>query len=54
MLRAAFALLILAVVAAALGFGELAGTSSYLARILFVLFLVLALVGFVAGRRVRT
>lgn len=53
MLRAAFLFLILAVVAALLGFTGIAGTSSYIAQVLFVVFLVLFLVGLLAGQRVR-
>jgi len=53
MLRAAFAFLLLAIVAALLGFTGIAGTSSSIAQILFVVFLVLFLVGLIAGHRVR-
>lgn len=50
MLQAAFAFLILALLAGVLGFSGLAGTSSSIAQILFGVFLVLFLVGLVMGR----
>ena len=53
MLRAAIAFLILAIVAALLGFTGIADTSWYIAQILFVVLLVLFLFGLAAGRRVR-
>ncbi len=53
MLRAAFAFLILALIAAVLGFSGLAGTSSSIAQLLFGVFLVLFLVGLVIGRPAR-
>jgi len=53
MLRAAFAFLILAVIAGCLDLTGLAGTASYIAKVLFVVFLVLFVLGLVAGRRVR-
>jgi len=53
MLRAAVAFLILAIVAALLGFTRIAGTSSYIAQVLFMMSLVLFVLGLLAGRRVR-
>jgi uncharacterized membrane protein YtjA (UPF0391 family) len=51
MLRAAAGFLILAIVAAAFGMGFIAGISTQIAWILFVVFLVLALLSLVTGRR---
>jgi uncharacterized membrane protein YtjA (UPF0391 family) len=45
---------IVAVVAAILGFGVLAASAAALAKLLFVIFLVLALVSLALGRRVPT
>ena len=53
MLSAAVAFLILALIAGVLGFSVLAGTASSIAQILFVVFLVLFVIGLVAGRRVQ-
>jgi uncharacterized membrane protein YtjA (UPF0391 family) len=53
MLGAAIGLLILALIAAVLGFGGIAGAAAGLAKIAFFVFLVLAVVGFFMGR-VRT
>jgi len=46
MLRWAIIFLIIALVAAVLGFGVIAGVSSNIAWILFVVFLVLAVIAF--------
>lgn len=43
MLRYAIIFLVIAVIAAALGFGTLAGTAAMVAKVLFVVFLALAL-----------
>jgi uncharacterized membrane protein YtjA (UPF0391 family) len=43
--------LIVALVAAVLGFGALAGTMAWIAQVLFVVFLVLFLVSLVTGMR---
>lgn len=51
MLNWALTFLVLALVAAVLGFGGIAADSAYIAKILFLVFLVLALVGFLTGRR---
>ena len=54
MLQAAIALLITSLIAAVLGFGNIAGESANLAKIAFFVFLVLAVLSFVFGRRGRT
>jgi len=54
MLNWAFSFLILALVAAVFGFGGIAADSAYIAKILFVVFLVLGLVSFITGRRIST
>jgi uncharacterized membrane protein YtjA (UPF0391 family) len=51
MLNAAVLFLIIALVAAVLGFGGIAGTAAGIAKILFFVFLVLALISFLTGRR---
>ncbi len=43
--------LIVAIIAAALGFGGLAGTAASIAQICFVIFLVMFLVSIISGRR---
>jgi len=43
--------LILALVAGALGFGVIAGTAALIAKVLFVVFLVLFVASFLRGRR---
>ena len=53
MLGWALTFLIIALIAAALGFGGLAGASVGIAKILFVVFLVLFVVSLIAGRSVR-
>ena len=52
MLSWSVAFFIVAVVAAILGFGVLAASAAALAKLLFVIFLVLALVSLALGRRV--
>ena len=52
MLRLALAFFLLAIFAAVLGFGGLAGALSGLAQIAFVLFLVIAVLSLLFGRRV--
>ncbi|MBS0659981.1 MAG: DUF1328 domain-containing protein [Verrucomicrobia bacterium] len=47
MLHYAIVFLIVAIIAAVLGFGALAGTAAWIAKVLFVVFLVIALLGFV-------
>ena len=53
MLSYALLFFIIAIIAAALGFGGLAGTSATIAKVLFVVFLVLFLISLVTGRRPR-
>ena len=43
--------LIIAIVAALLGFGLVAGTAATIAKLLFIVFLVLFVVSLVSGRR---
>jgi uncharacterized membrane protein YtjA (UPF0391 family) len=50
MLYYALVFLMISLVAAALGFGGIAGTAAEFSRILFVVFLVLFVVSLVAGR----
>ncbi|HEY3756497.1 MAG TPA: DUF1328 domain-containing protein [Opitutaceae bacterium] len=52
MLRYAIIFLIIALIAAALGFGNIAGAASEIARILFFVFLVCFIVALLFGRRV--
>ena len=52
MLYYALVFLLIAVVAAALGFGGIAGTATEFARVLFFVFLVLFVVSLIAGRAV--
>jgi len=58
MLRYALIFFVVALIAAVLGFGELAGAATSIALLLFwvfvVLFLVSLIVGLVSGRNVRT
>ncbi len=51
MLRWALMFLVVALVAALFGFTDVAGTSMFAAKILFFVFLVLALISFLSGRR---
>jgi len=51
MLRLAITFLILALVAAVLGFGNFAGDLAWIAKILIMVFAVLAVLSFVMGRR---
>jgi uncharacterized membrane protein YtjA (UPF0391 family) len=51
MLRWAVIFLVVALIAAVLGFGGIAGDAAYFAKILFFLFLVLFVVSLVFGRR---
>jgi len=53
MLSWALTFLVIAVIAAFLGFGVIAGTAATLAKILFFVFLVLFVVALVSGRRVK-
>jgi len=51
MLRWAILFLIVALVAAVFGFGGIAADAAWIAKILFVVFLILFVVSFVMGRR---
>ncbi len=51
MLRYALIFLIVAIVAGVLGFGVVEGTAAWIAKVLFVVFLVLFVIGLVSGRR---
>lgn len=53
MLSYALLFFIIAIIAAALGFGGLAGASATVAKVLFVVFLILFLISLVSGRRPR-
>ena len=52
MLNWAVTFFIIALVAAVLGFGGIAGSAIGIAKILFLVFLILAAVSFILGRRV--
>jgi uncharacterized membrane protein YtjA (UPF0391 family) len=51
MLNWAVTFLVLALVAAVLGFGGIAAESAYIAKVIFFVFLIFAVVSFVTGRR---
>ena len=51
MLSWALTFLVVALIAAVLGFGVIAGTAAEIAKILFVVFLILFIVSMVSGRR---
>lgn len=46
MLHYAIVFLIIAIIAAVLGFGVIAGTAGMIAKVLFIVFLILAVVSF--------
>ena len=46
MLHYAIVFLVVAIIAAVLGFGVIAGTAAWIAKILFIVFLILAVVSF--------
>lgn len=50
MLSWALTFLIIALIAAALGFGSIAGTSAGIAQVLFVIFLVFFVIALISGR----
>ncbi|MBP6342902.1 MAG: DUF1328 domain-containing protein [Candidatus Omnitrophica bacterium] len=54
MLQWSITFLVIAIVAAFLGFGGIAGTATDIAKILFGVFLILFLVSLLLGRRVPT
>ena len=51
MLGYAISFLIIALIAGVLGFGVIAGTAAMIARVLFLVFLVLFVPAFLRGRR---
>ena len=51
MLRWALLFFVIAIVAAVFGFGGLAGDAAWIGKILLVLFLILAVISLVMGRR---
>ena len=51
MLRMAVVFLVIAIVAGVLGFGFIAGTSAWIAKVCFLVFLVLFVVSLIMGRR---
>ena len=51
MLSYAVTFLIIAIVAGVLGFGVIAGTAAMIAKVLFVIFLILFLASFLRGKR---
>ena len=53
MLNWALTFFIVAIIAAVLGFTSIAGSAIDIAKVLFFVFLVLAIISFVFGRRVR-
>jgi uncharacterized membrane protein YtjA (UPF0391 family) len=50
MIRWSITFLIIAVIAAVLGFGALAGTAAYFAKVLFVIAIVVFLISLISGR----
>jgi uncharacterized membrane protein YtjA (UPF0391 family) len=52
MLGLALLFFLVAIIAAVFGFGVIAGTAATIAKVLFFLFLVLAVVSLIMGRRV--
>jgi uncharacterized membrane protein YtjA (UPF0391 family) len=54
MLNWAVTFFIIAIIAAVLGFTRIAGSAIDIAKILFFVFLLLAVVSFIFGRRVTT
>ncbi|MBX3444329.1 MAG: DUF1328 domain-containing protein [Planctomyces sp.] len=53
MLSWAIMFLIIALIAGVLGFGVVAGTAAWIAKVCFVVFLVLFLISLFSGRRVN-
>jgi uncharacterized membrane protein YtjA (UPF0391 family) len=54
MLYYALGFLLVAIVAGVLGFGVIAGTAAWIAKVLFVVFLVMFIIGLVAHTRRRS
>ncbi len=53
MLGWALTFLVLAIIAGILGFGVIAGTAAWIAKVLFVVFLILFIIGLLSGVRQR-
>ena len=51
MLSWALTFIVIALIAAVLGFGVLAGTAMWIAKVCFVVFLVLFVISFITGRK---
>ena len=51
MFRWGIIFLIVAVIAAGLGFGALSGTAAWAAKVVFIVGLILAVIGFFTGRK---
>jgi len=51
MLGWALTFLVIALIAGVLGFGVIAGTAAWIAKVVFVVFLVLFIIGLIMGRR---
>jgi len=51
MLHYALVFLVVALIAGVLGFGFIAGTAALIAKVCFLVFLVLFLISFISGRR---
>lgn len=51
MLHYALVFLVIAIIAAVLGFGFIAGAAAEIAKVLFFVFLVLAIISFITKRR---
>ncbi|MBA4030189.1 MAG: DUF1328 domain-containing protein [Planctomyces sp.] len=51
MLQWALTFFIIAIIAAVLGFSQVAGTATWIAQVLFVVFLILAIISLISGRR---
>jgi len=52
MLRWVITFLIIALIAAVLGFSDIAGDSAYIAKILFYIFLVLLVISLLFGKKI--
>jgi uncharacterized membrane protein YtjA (UPF0391 family) len=53
MLSWAILFLVIALIAGVLGFGVVAGTAAWVAKVLFVVFIILFLVSLISGRGAR-
>jgi uncharacterized membrane protein YtjA (UPF0391 family) len=51
MLHYALVFLVVALIAGVLGFGFIAGTAAWIAKVLFVVFLILFIISFINGRK---